>query len=594
MTEKKQFQQTGWRLNELMQEFSDSEIKKALDRIEQATKAIEAMRPALSADMSSDDFRSLIAAVEEFAEAVHRVGGYGTLRFSADTQDQEALAFMGRVEQLATEAQNRVMFAELWWRGLEDNEAAKLIEHAGDTRYYFEKQRLFKPHTLSEPEEKVINLKDVNGTNALITVYDLITSKFEFTLEEDGKKQTFTRDVLMQYVRDPRPEIREAVYRELYRVFGAEASVLAQIYNARVRDWDSENIGLRKISSAIAVRNLSNDIPDEVVDTLLEVCRTEAGVFQKYFRLKAGWTGVKGDRLRRFDLYAPLSTSSTKNIPYTEAVEKVLDSFSRFSPEAERLARRVFEEGHIDSEIRPTKRGGAFCYSVTPKLAPWVLANYTGEPRQVATLAHELGHAIHSMLAEEHSVLTFHSALPMAETASVFSEMLLMDRLKAEEKDPLVRRDMLAGSVDDMYATVMRQAYFVMFERQAHEMVQQGATREELEKAYLQNLAEQFGNSIEVDDVFRHEWISIPHIFHTPFYCYAYSFGMLLSLALYQQYKEGKEGFTEKLLTILRAGGSKSPEGILTEAGIDMRDAEFWRGGFRVIEGTVDELEKGG
>jgi oligoendopeptidase F len=246
----------------------------------------------------------------------------------------------------------------------------------------------------------------------------------------------------------------------------------------------------------------------------------------------------------------------------------------------------------IDSEIRPNKRGGAFCFGVLPGLSPWVLMNYTGEPRQVATLAHELGHGIHALLAADHSILTFHSTLPLAETASVFSEMLLTDRILSQEEDPAVRRALLAEAIDDIYATVLRQAFFVIFEREAHRIIPSGTTTDELSNAYLANLRLQFGDAVEVSDDFQHEWLSIPHIYHTPFYCYAYSFGQLLSLSLYQRYRDQGKDFVPSFLAILAHGGSASPDSILREAGIDMADPEFWRGGFRVIEGMIDELER--
>jgi oligoendopeptidase F len=219
-----------------------------------------------------------------------------------------------------------------------------------------------------------------------------------------------------------------------------------------------------------------------------------------------------------------------------------------------------------------------------------VLVNYNGKANDVATLAHELGHAVHALMASEHSVLTFHSSLPLAETASVFSEMLLLERLLGEETDPAVRRDILARFVDDSYATVMRQAYFVLFEREAHALIEEGRTTDYLSKQYLSNLQEQFGDAVELSDEFRWEWVSIPHIYRTPFYCYAYSFGQLLVLALYRQFETEGQSFIPKYLRILAYGGSKSPAEILDEAGIDVGSSDFWQGGFDVIAGMIDEL----
>jgi oligoendopeptidase F len=241
--------------------------------------------------------------------------------------------------------------------------------------------------------------------------------------------------------------------------------------------------------------------------------------------------------------------------------------------------------------VRKGKRSGAFCWGVAPNLTPWVLVNYQGRPYDITTLAHELGHAVHSMAAGQHSILTFHSSLPLAETASTFGEMLLVDRLLAQETDESVRYDLLFQQVDDAYATIMRQAFFALFERRAHAMVQQGAAVDDLSEAYIHNLRMQLGDAVEVSDEFRWEWVSIPHIYHTPFYVYAYAFGQLLVLSLYQQYRTEGEAFKPRYLAILAAGGSDSPAHILSAAGIDIQQAAFWQGGFDVVRGLIDQLE---
>jgi len=294
--------------------------------------------------------------------------------------------------------------------------------------------------------------------------------------------------------------------------------------------------------------------------------------------------------LRRYDLYAPLATADHK-IAYSDAIRSVLETFDDFHPQFAAHAERVFAENHLDSEIRKAKRGGAFCFTVLPRYTPWVLVNYAGRVRDVATLAHELGHAIHSMLASGHSSLTQHASLPLAETASVFGEMLMTDRLLREEADPLARRELLAAAVDDVYATVLRQAYFVLFEIEAHEAVRAGRSTDEIAEIYLGKLGEQFGDSIELPGEFRYEWLSIPHIFQTPFYCYAYSFGQLLVLSLYRRFREEGEAFKPGYLRLLSYGGSARPEHILAEVGIDVADRSFWQGGFDLVRERIDELE---
>ena len=279
--------QHRWTIDELMPGGAAA-LDGRIARLEGIAARIEGMRPLLAPGIAPDDFARLLAALEEFAHAAGELQGYGELWFSGDMLRQEAQAFLGRVEQVVADLGNRVLFFSLWWRALDDGNAARLMGHAGDLRYYLAKERLMSRHTLSEPEEKVINLKDVNGVHALVKVYDLITNKFSFTLEVDGETKTLTRDALAAYVRHPSAQVREAAYREQYRPYGAEAAVLGQIYVNRVRDWAGENLSLRSFRAPIDVRNLANDIPGEVVSTLLGVCEEEAPVFQRYFTAQGG------------------------------------------------------------------------------------------------------------------------------------------------------------------------------------------------------------------------------------------------------------------------------------------------------------------
>lgn len=270
----------------------------------------------------------------------------------------------------------------------------------------------------------------------------------------------------------------------------------------------------------------------------------------------------------------------------------VLEAYESFSPKLAELARRVFTERHIDARTKRGKMSGAFCYSVTPTSTPYVFMNYTGEARDIATLAHELGHAVHGMMAADHSAFTFHATLPLAETASVFGERVLSDALMEQERNRAVKQALLLGQLDDIYATVLRQAYFVLFEQEAHEMIARGATVDDLARAYLANVKQQFGRAVTVPDEFQWEWLSIPHIFASPFYCYAYSFGNLLVLALYRMYREQGQSFVPKYLALLGAGGSESPSAILSPVGVDIRSEEFWQSGFDTIRQMVQELER--
>ena len=582
------YNQSAWRLDDLFTS-EPAAIEQAFRNIDEKTTAFEAVREQLKPGISEQDFQAILRQYEDIQYQARLLGAYAQLRFAENTQDQQAQTLVAQVEQAFAELSNRMLFFSLWWKDLPDDEAARLMANAGDLRYWLEEMRHFKPHTLSEPEEKIINIKDVTGASALSRLYDSVTNRYVFKVEVDGEMRELTRGELMALVHRPDPDLRCRAYQELYRVYGDDAPILGQIYQALVRDWYNEQVGLRHFATPIAARNLANDIPDEVVDTLLEVCRENIGVFQRFFRLKARWLGM--ERLRRCDIYAPIAQSE-KTYTFDQAAGMVFDSFASFDPQMAEMAERVFGENHLDSQVRKGKRGGAFCMSPAQDLTPWVLLNFQGRAGDVSTMAHELGHAIHTMLSTGHSVLTFHPSLPLAETASIFGEMMLVERLLSEETDTDVRRDILFSQLDNAYATIQRQAFFAMFERTAHAMIQEGASVDELSEAYMQNLREQFGDSLELSDEFRWEWVSIPHIFNVPFYVYAYAFGQLLVLALYKQYQEEGESFKPRYREILSAGGAEAPAQVLANAGIDIRQASFWQGGFDVVDELVKQLEE--
>jgi oligoendopeptidase F len=584
------YKQKDWDLNELVSGGMGSpELEAAFKNLDQLVTAFETLRPQLSAAIAVEDFLGILRKLEEINLAANRLGSFASLSFSEDTQSQAAQSLMQRAEQFFAEMENRTIFFTLWWKDLSDEEAARLMEPSGDYHYWLEEMRHFKPHTLSEPEEKIVNIKNVTGASALQMLYRSISNRYTFKLTIDGTVKEMTRGELMVYVRQHDGDLRAKAYQELYSVYGNDGPILGQIYQALVRDWRNEQVSLRKHNSPMAVRNLINDLPNEVVDTLLAVCQRNTSVFQRFFRLKARW--LKVDKLRRYDIYAPV-VQSDKQYEFKNAAGLVLDSFKQFDPKFAELAERVFAQDHLDSEVRKGKRSGAFCATAVPQLTPWVLINYQGHADDVATMAHELGHAIHSMLASDHSVFTSHACLPLAETASTFAEMVLVDRLLKEEPDEAVRRDLLFRQMDDAYGTIQRQAYFALFERDAHDLIQQGASVDDLADVYLKNLRQQFGDAVDVSDEFRWEWVSIPHIYEVPFYVYAYTFGQLLVLSLYQQYKVEGEAFKPRYVKILSAGGSVAPVTLLAEAGIDVHQDAFWQGGFDVLSGIVDELEK--
>jgi oligoendopeptidase F len=578
-----------WDLIDLFPSAESDVFKNTFDELEEKVSAFEKFREDLSSEIEQEEFLKIIGRLEEITKSLHKLGGFAELWFSEDTQSQQAQSLLAKIDQLSAELSNRVMFFTLWWKSLEDETAGKLMEGVGDYKYWLEEMRHFKPYTLSEPEEKIINIKDVTGTSALITLYDAFTNRYSFNITIDGAEKEMTRGELMSLVRQPDADLRKAAYQELYRVYGNDGPILGQMYQTRVRDWRNELINLRGHASPMSARNLHNDIPDEIVDTLLSVSQKNAVIFQRFFDLKAKLLGM--EKLRRYDIYAPV-THSTKEYAFSNAADLIFDSFNHFDPRFAEMAMRVMKEKHLDSEVRKGKRSGAFCATITPDLTPWVLINFQGRSDDVATLAHELGHAIHSMLASDHSIFTQHACLPLAETASTFGEMLLVDRLLEEEKDESVRRDLLFRQVDDSYATIMRQSFFALFEKMAHQMIVDGASLDDLSNAYIDNLKIQFGKNVDIGEEFRWEWVSIPHIYHVPFYVYAYAFGQLLVLSLYKQFKIEGESFKPKYIHILSTGGSQAPVELLSEAGVDISQPAFWQGGFDVIDALVHQLEE--
>jgi oligoendopeptidase F len=559
-----------------------------LAEIESKVAQFESVRAQLSPTMGTSTFHPLLTLSEDIAAAASRISAYAYLWFSENTKHLAARSFKTKVEERLTALQNRLVFFDLWWQSVDEDNARRLMTGTGTLHYHLETIRRFKPHTLSEPEEKIVNIKNITGRSAVHSLYDVVTNGFTFTLTVKGKRKTMTREELTSYLRHAQGRLREAAYRELYRVYADQHDLLGEIYKTLVNDWKAENLQLRRFASPIAVRNLGNDIPDEAVASLLKVCQKNAGIFQDYFRIKARLCKIKP--MSRYHIYAPHRTEQ-KSYRYQDAVRMVLDAYRGFSPQLAELAERVVRQCHIDARTRPGKIGGAYCYSVVPGMTPYVLLNFTGEARDIATMAHELGHAVHGMLASRHSMFTFHSTLPLAETASVFGERILSDALMTQERDKKVRQGLLLNQLDDIYATVLRQAYFVQFENQAHEMIAQGATVTDLAKTYLAEVRQQFGKGIKVPDEFQWEWLTIPHIFASPFYCYAYSFGNLLVLALYRMYQKEGAAFVPKYLDLLSAGGSEAPQTILAKVGVDMASEDFWQSGFDTIREMVDQLE---
>ena len=579
----------GWDLSELAKNPKSVAFQKQIQELEKQAIKFEKIKSQLNPKMSSKKFGDILQQVEKISENMSKIGGYASLSYSSDTQSDEATSLMTKMSKLGSEISNKILFFDLWWKTQVDEKNAKrLMKDTGELAEYLSHKRLFAKYALSEPEERIINTLDVTGISALVKLYDKITNAFEYQMKIGSKNKKMTREELTNYVRSTNPKIRETAYKTILTKYSENKGVVGEIYQNIVLNWRDEGIEIRGYDSPISMRNIGNDVDDKTIESLLSVCRKNSPVFQKFFAQKAKMLKMK--KLRRYDIYAPVAANiKEKNYTYTKSVNLVFESLGKFSSTLEEYARKVFNENHIDSAIRQGKRDGAFCSTLTPKITPFVLVNFTGKSRDVITLAHELGHAVHSQAAQDRSILVQDAPLPLAETASTFSELLLYDNLSDKISDN-EKKIMLAEKIDDLYATILRQSYFTIFEVDAHKQIGKGTTINEISKTYLQNLKEQFGNSVSLSDDFGIEWSCIPHFHHTPFYCYAYSFGNLLALSLFQRYKKEGKDFVPSYINILAAGGSKKPEKLLAEYGFDIRSPKFWQEGFDYIKEQVKTL----
>ena len=580
-----------WNLDALVKNPSTQTFDRKIREVERDATKFEKQKKTLKPSIQSSKFLKMLHQIERISEKSSHIGGYASLKYSEDTQSDEATALLPKISQFGSKIQNQILFFDLWWKKqVDEKNARRLMKSAGELSDYLRYKRLMSKYSLTEPEERIINTLDVTGVTALVKLYDKITNAFSYTINVNGKKKTMGREELTTYVRNKNAKTRETAYKALLTKYHQNKGVLGEIYQNIVLNWKNEGIGMRKFSSPISIQNIGNDIDDKTIESLLHVCKKNAPVFQKYFSKKASMVGMK--KLRRYDLYAPTKSSAKeKNYSYESGVKLVLDSLAKFSPKISGFASKVFNENHVDHSIRPGKKDGAFCSTPLPYITPFVLINYTGKSKDVFTLAHEIGHAVHSVAASDKSILVSDAPLPLAETASTYSELLLYDNISDKITDD-EKKSMLAEKIDDFYATICRQSFFTIFEMDAHKQIADSTTVDELSKTYLSNLRTQFGSSVDVSDDFGLEWSYIPHFYHSPFYCYSYSFGNLLSLSLFQAYKKEGASFVPTYIDILSAGGSKKPEVLLKENGFDISKTKFWQDGFDYIKEQVNTLSK--
>lgn len=553
-------------------------------------KWVEKLKP----EMEAMEFEKFLNFDEEMSIKMARLGYLPGLMESTNQKDSEAKFLRDKTEKIQLKISETAVKISMWLKGLRepilDNKNAKrLFAVIPDLEYGLKYSREKAKHSLTEEIENLIINKDLNGIGVVSELREMMETEIEYTLKIGKKiKKIKTQSDLLALVHSPKAEVRKAAYRELLSKQKKNLHKFFAAYSAIVKDWGYE-AKLRKYSSPIEVRNIGNDIPNGAIDELLGVCKINRDIFHRFFKWKAA--ELNKNKLERFDIYAPLDKVD-KKIEKEEALKMVLEGFDKFAPKFGQYAREIIDSQHIDWMPKKDKRGGAFCATVTPQIKPYVLLNFVGKTRDMSTLAHELGHGIHSMYASKHYSSTQQAPLPLAETASTLTEMILFEEIMGRETNNKIKKSLLADKMADSYATILRQNYFIIFEKEAHEIIPNGIKMEDLSKMYLKNLKEQFGSSVKIDKMFQYEWSYVSHIFDSPFYCYAYNFGELLALGLYKRYKENKNLWLPRIENILRAGGSQNPQELLLKNGIDIRSKSFWNDSFEIIRGWQRELER--
>ncbi|HXV84462.1 MAG TPA: M3 family oligoendopeptidase [Candidatus Binatia bacterium] len=582
-----------WNLNDLFLSPDDQRIEATLnDCLACADAFATRFRPVMedSETLTAGVLLDALKELEMIYEALGRVGSYASLLYASDTANPDYQNLEQRIEQRGTEVRNRLLFFEIQWLKFDDRVADRLI---GDPnletyRHYLQSLRRFRPHTLTEPEERIINDKDNTGRNAFGRLFSEMTSSLTFVLEREGKEENLNLSQILSLLHNPDRTLRQQAMETLYKGLSVHGQVLTFIYDTLIQDHLTMD-HLRHYPHPMVQRHLFNEIDGAAVNTMMQVTESNYGLGRDYFKLKARLLGLP--RLALYDQYAPVG-QEIRPFPYPQAQQVILQAFEDFTPAFRGLAADFFAKHWIDAEVRNGKRGGAFCASPSPLLHPYILCNYTDNLRDVMTIAHELGHGLHGCLSRKQSYFNYDTPLTTAETASVFAEMLVFDYLLDQQTDPRAQIALLAGKLEDIFATVFRQNVLTRFEETAFAArKERRLTPELLGTLWLEVNGKYYGDAVPMPDGYRWGWSYIPHFIHSRFYCYSYVFGQLLVLALYRMYRDDGKRFVPKYLTLLEAGGSDSPEALLKPLRVDIHDPDFWQKGFQEIGMLIERLE---
>jgi len=578
-----------WNLSDLFEGPDDPRIETELAEASADAGAFRERYRCKLGDLSADELNEAVAELERIKSISTRVETYALLRQAADSSDQARGALVQKVRERNTQIETELLFFDLEWSELDDDVAERLLDDSAFERYaaVLRSERRYKPYQLTEPEEQISAEKSITGVSAWSRLFNELLSDLRVSL--DGQELSLD-EALAKLTRltdqAERGRVAAAVTETLQPGLRTRGYVLNTILNERAIEDR-----LRGYDTWISTRNLSNEIPDEAAESLVDAIVSRYDIPQRFYALKARLLGLP--RLRDYDRFAPLQETHG-TIAWEDARELVLESFTAFSPTAGDIVGRFFERDWIDAATRPGKMLGAFCATLVPDAHPYVLMNYAGERRSILTLAHELGHGLHGALAQDLGLLNARTPLTLAETASVFGEALTFQKLMEREDDRRARLDLLVGRIDDTIGTVFRQIALNRFEHAIHTGRREDGELavERISKLWIAEQERMLGDAVEVTDDYGIWWSYVPHFIAAPGYVYAYSFGYLFSLAIYRRYLDEGEALVEPYLDLLRAGGSAPPAELASRLGFDIGDPGFWAAGLDAIGALVDEAEQ--
>ncbi len=585
-----------------MPETGADEIRWSLDDLYDDPDALEEDLAALDTEATAfaERYRGRIGNLdpEVLAKALDTLGSlqdrlgraqaYAYLYWTVDTNDPDRGALRQSVQETVDRIQQRLVFVDTEWAALDEERVEDLLAHEAldDYRHYLETEYQRKEHVLSEAEEKILSEKSITGKNAWTRFFDETLGAARFDLDGDS----LTQEQILSKLYESNRTLRREAAHSFTEGLKEHLRTLTFVFNTLLADKASTD-RLRDYDHWLKQRNLANEVDDETVDTLIEAVTGRYDLVARFYRLKKRLLGV--EELYDYDRYAPIREADT-TYEWDEARDLVLDAYDDFHPEMARVARQFFERNWIDAALGPGKRSGAFSHGTVPSAHPYVLLNYTGKPRDVQTLAHELGHGVHQFLAREQTIFHHGTPLTTAEMASVFGEMLVFQRLMRNEEDPANRLALLVAKIDDMLATVFRQVAMNRFEARIHtDRRKHGELQpDQFAEHWMETQRAMFDGSVTLSDHYKYWWSYVPHFLHTPGYVYAYAFGELLVLALYARYEAADGGFADRYLDLLRAGGSDWPHELVGRMGVDLEDESFWETGLSHVESLIEEAEE--